>query len=349
MNPKLIFIIIALIALLFGSIGIKMFPSKIEMIPKLSNLISEKPTRDVYLGFWTHGLWDDENRELNPEKLKELENKIDKKVAIAHLFRGWHHLEEASLSADLNTLSDNGWRPMISANPYFFDSCTAPKGMTLYKAIWLGNCDQFLRRAAKNLKTVKEPFFFRFAWEMNVNSMEWSIQRTGSYNEEYINAWKRVHDIFKEEGVTNAIWVFSPQVDTPTTMDIAKLYPGDEYVDWVALDGYNWGKTRSWSSWQSFKDVFFNSYQKLHALAPSKPFMIAEVNSVEIGGDRASWYKDMLMNEIPNDFPDIKAIVFFNEDKTKQEGINWLIDSSSNSLDSFREAIQNPIYKSEFK
>ena len=51
------------------------------------------------------------------------------------------------------------------------------------------------------------------------------------------------------------------------------VYPGDAYVDWVALDGYNWGALRI--GWQTFSQVFGDSYNALVALT-SKPIMICE-------------------------------------------------------------------------
>lgn len=346
---RFLFVVVSLcIFILVATMWIKEESYNDLMKPIYTGLTPEQPERDIYIGFWTHGLWDDETKSLHPDRLEKLESEIGKKVAIANYFRGWQFLESENIIMELNTLSNSGWRPMVSANPYFFKDCTAPKGMTLYKAIWLGHCDELLHRIARNFKQVEKPFFLRFAWEMNVGSMEWSISETGSYPQEFINAWKRFHDIVKEEGATNVIWVFSPQVETPTTTDIAALYPGDDYVDWVALDGYNWGETRSWSNWQSFKDIFYKSYIKLHELAPSKPFMIAEVNTVDKGGDRGAWYKQMLSEEIPNDFPEIDAIVFFNEDKTEEEGINWLIDNTPTSLEQFKQGISSPIYKSKF-
>lgn len=346
---SIVALIVITLALIWFTFTIKrVIQADTIFVPLISNLTKAEPTREIYIGFWTFGFWDDETKSINPERLEKVELEIGKKVAIAHYFRGWHHLDEESFRNDLNLVASKGWRPMVSVNPYFFNKCKAAKGVTLYKAIWLGSCDEFLRSAAKNLKQVEKPFFLRFAWEMNVDSMEWSIQQTGSYESEYINAWKRFYEIVKEEGASNVIWVFSPQVETPSTIEIAKLYPGDDYVDWVALDGYNWGETRSWSNWQSFKDVFYKSYTKLNAIAPQKPIMIAEVNTVDIGGDRGEWYKKMLTEEIPRDFPEIDAVVFFNEDKTKQEGINWLIDNTPGSLKLFKESISYPIYKSSF-
>lgn len=342
-KPQIILLIIAAVLILLFLSG------KLSKNSYLNPLTPEEPepNRAVYLGFWTQGLWDDQAKTLHPEKLKELEKKINKKAAIAHYFRGWEYLQDPTVVEELNTLSKEGWRPMISVNPYFFEDCQS-KGMTLYKAIMVGNCDEVMRNIGRNLKNVKDPFFLRFAWEMNVPTIEWSIQKTASWNEEYKNAWIRFHNILKEEGAANAIWVFAPQIESPSTIEFDLLYPGEEYVDWVGLDGYNWGDTQSWSNWQDFSTVFLNSYNKLRTIAPGKPFMLSEVNTTDIGGNKGLWYKDMLTHQIPEIFTNIDAIVFFNEDKTKQEKVNWLIDASPDALKDFKTAISNKLYISNF-
>ena len=177
--------------------------------------------------------------------------------------------------------------------------------------------------------------------------MEWSIQKTGSTPQEYVRAWQRMKHVLVQHGATNIQYVFSPNTITATSTPYTSLYPGNEYVDWIALDGYNWGTTQSWSKWQSFSEVFSVSYQQLISLAPTKPVMIAEVNTTDQGGDKAAWYKDMLATQLPTKFQNVKAIVFYNENRTS-ENVNWLIDSSANSLVSFSQYISNPMYLSSF-
>jgi beta-mannanase len=303
-----------------------------------------KSTRSIYLGMWTQGLWDVGTNTLHPDALTNLETKIGKKVAIAHYYRGWDALDSSHIISELNTISSHGWRPMISANPYFFSKCEA-KGLPLYKAIAAGNCDEFLTNIGKNLKQFGKPVFLRFAWEMNVASMEWQVERSGSSNEDFIKAWQRFHDIVYSNGGTNVLWVFAPDVGNT---NYQQIYPGDKYVDWLGLDGYNWGNTQSWSKWQSFSQVYSSAYNSLTKLAPSKPLMLSEVNTTDQGGDKPAWYKDMLLNQIPNNFPRIKAVIFYNENRQAKENVNWLIDINNESLNSFSESIKSGNYVSSF-
>lgn len=55
----------------------------------------------------------------------------------------------------------------------------------------------------------------------------------GAEVRDYKGLWRKMFDYFAERGVKNLIWVWTSQVQ-----DI-KYYPGDAYVDMVALDLYN--------------------------------------------------------------------------------------------------------------
>jgi len=304
-------------------------------------------TRSVYLGMWTAGLWDDKALLFHPETLHSVENKIGKKVAIAHFYTGWSNLDNPSFISQLDVVSTNGWRPMVSANPYFFDQCQA-NGKTLYRTIADGACDDFFKNVGISLKQYGHPLFLRFAWEMNIPTMEWSVQKTGDTPSDYIAAWRRIHDIVTSQGATNVIWVFAPNTLSSSSTPYNQLYPGDSYVDWIGLDGYNWGTTQSWSNWQGFSQVFSASYTALTGIAPSKPLILSEVNTTDKGGDKPSWYTDMLTQQIPYNYPRIAAVVFYNEDRTQQENVNWLFDSSSASLTSFKQGISLPLYSTAF-
>lgn len=333
-----------------SSLGIK--TAHITIIP------SPTPTRNVidptaistnyvYLGMWTEGFWNESTYTLHPEALTSLQNLIGKKVAIAHYYRGWENLGRESIITELQTISSNGWRPMISTNPYFFSQCPQ-SDKNIYKTIAEGSCDKFLETVGDNLKLFGKPVFLRFAWEMNIDSIEWSVQKTGSTAEDYIQAWRRLHEIVVAKGATNTIWVWSPNVNTAGSIPYNLLYPGDMYVDWLALDGYNWGNTQSWTHWQSFSEIFRDSYNTIDALSPAKPIMIAEVNTTDSGGNKPAWYQDMLATQIPYNFPKIKAVIFYNENRSQKEQVNWLITITPTSLDTFSKYIKSDTYLSSF-
>ncbi|HEY8598884.1 MAG TPA: glycosyl hydrolase, partial [Thermomicrobiales bacterium] len=148
--------------------------------------------------------------------------------------------------------------------------------------------------------------------------------------------------VFAAAGATNVTWVWCPNVVSAETTPLAQLYPGDAYVDWVALDGYNWGGIRN-EPWRSFAEIYGPSYTALRQLAPTKPIMIAEVASAEQGGDKAAWIRDALGVQLPARFPAIKAVAWFNWNDNNGT-YTWPIESSAAASAAFGAAVGGSPY-----
>lgn len=302
--------------------------------------------REVYVGVWVGGFYDNAKKKLNTKVVSDFESKIDTKMAITNIYSEWGYLENKELLTILNSISDNGWTPMISSNPYFFEGCQEKKD-SLYKVIGSGTCDEFVRSAARNLRSYDKPILLRFAWEMNLPDMYWSVAKTKSTPKEFIEAWRHLHDIFKQENANNVVWVLSFNTSNSNTIPYAQLYPGDDYVDWVAIDGYNWGVGPPWGGWTNFNGVFIKSYKELTAIT-KKPIMLSEVNSAERGGKKSEWLTDMLEKQIPENYEQVEAIIFFNENKTQGEKVDWRIEKSDEYITAVKNGLDSPLYKSSF-
>ena len=70
--------------------------------------------------------------------------------------------------------------------------------------------------------------------------------------------------------------------------------------------------------------------------------MIAETATSPKGGDKASWISDAFSTEIPNKFTQVKAVIWFDENKEQ----NWTINSSATAQQAFATAIHAQIYAS---
>jgi beta-mannanase len=137
------------------------------------------------------------------------------------------------------------------------------------------------------------------------------------------------------------LWVWCPNSDSVPNVDWnqpSAYYPGDAYVDWVAVDGYNWGTSPSWGQWRSFKDILSPVYA--FYAARGKPFMVAETGSTESGGDKGAWF-NALQADIKA-FPAVKALVYFDTYDANLK-IDFKIDSSPKSLAAF-EALSKDAY-----
>jgi hypothetical protein len=206
-----------------------------------------------------------------------------------------------------------------------------------------GTYDSYIRQFATAAKDWGKPFFLRFNWEMNGGWFNWSEGTNGNQQGEYVAAWRHVHDIFTEAGATNATWVWCPNVDPDDIFqDLAPLYPGDAYVDWTGLDGYNWGTNPARpDKWRSFDQLYRDTYEEIvQTIAPGKPMIISEIGSTEFGGSKASWIADML-STVPTSYPKIRGLLYFEK---YDDGMDWPLGTSSSATNAFAGGIQSSAY-----
>jgi hypothetical protein len=226
---------------------------------------------------------------------------------------------------------------MVTWEPFNPSNGVDQPGYSL-AAIANGTHDAYLSRWATQIKTWGQPLWLRFAHEMNGDWYPWAEGVNGNAPGSYVAAWRHVHDVFANAGVTNVTWVWTPNVLIPGRPSYASLYPGDAYVDWVGLDGYNWGTSASWSSWQSPTAVFGSSLASLRGVT-SRPIVIGETASAEVGGNKAQWVQQFFSMLSAN--PDIKAFVWFNFLKET----DWRIESTPATQAAFAGGVADGRYR----
>jgi mannan endo-1,4-beta-mannosidase len=208
-----------------------------------------------------------------------------------------------------------------------------------------GRYDEFIRDFATEARDWGHPFFLRFNWEMNGTWFSWSEGVNGNASGQYVAAWRHVHDLFASVGATNVSWVWCPFVDPGGSLqNLASLYPGDAYVDWTGLDGYNWGTNPSSPrGWRSFDQLFEASYRQItESVAPTKPMMIGEVGSSEHGGSKAEWIAETLA-DVPVSYPRVKALLWFDK---FDDGMDWPIETSNDAAAAFADGVQPAAFQS---
>jgi beta-mannanase len=239
----------------------------------------------------------------------------------------------------MDAAASRGAMPMITWEPW--DASAGPNQPAYsLSAIVAGAHDAFIHQWARDAAAWGKPLYLKFAHEMNGNWYPWAANVNGNTAAQYIAMWAHVHTIFRQEGAINARWVWSPNVAYPGSTPFAQVYPGDKMVDWVGLDGYNFGTSQSWSQWTSFADVFGPSYDSVARIA-SKPMLIGETASAEVGGDKAAWITQGLLRDLPARFPRLRAVIWFDEDKET----DWRVNSSSATLAAFRTVAASPTYR----
>jgi len=293
-------------------------------------------------GAWIQDVWPDPTT-----KITEFTNMVGTAPHVIMYYQNWEQADKKYFNpAKMDAAVNNGAMPVVTWAPR---DPTLGKKQPKYalKTIIAGNHDAYIRQWARDAAAWGKPMYLRFAQEMNGTWYPWSPGVNGNTASEFRSAWKRVHNIFQQEGATNVRWVWSPYINCSGCSSFSSVYPGDTYVNWVALDGYNWGTTFSWSWWQSMAQVFGSSYDAVTKLAPSKPFMIAEVSSAEKGGSKASWIRNAFNTDIPNRMPKTQAVIWFSADKTTAGETDWRVNSSDTSLEAYKEVAALASYQGQ--
>ncbi|WP_319803499.1 glycoside hydrolase family 26 protein [Planctomonas psychrotolerans] len=196
-----------------------------------------------------------------------------------------------------------------------------------------GDYDAHISEWGTALAAWGKPVMLRYGHEMNGNWYPWADGVNDNTPGDYVAAYRHVHDLVEAAGATNVEWVWSPNIPDWGFPTIDGLYPGDGYVDIVALDGYNWGTTATWSTWTAPDALFGEGLRQLRALAPEKPILIAETASTDVGGSKVEWIRQLI--DYLSAQPDVIGVVWFNQSKE----LDWRIESSGASTAAFRGAL----------
>ena len=302
----------------------------------------------LYWGAWIGDQLTGEQPPWDMTAVSKFEEMTGKHASVVHFAAPFANCSSSpctfySFPADpMESIRRHGAIPFFSWSSQSIPSSLSEPNFQLSDVI-AGTYDSYIREFAEAAKAWGHPFFLRFNWEMNGNWFPWSEGVNGNQPGEYVAAWRHVHDIFAAVGATNATWVWCPMIDPGNTMqDLASLYPGDEYVDWTGLDGYNWGPARA-GGWKSFNQLYEATYDRIvETIAPSKPMIIGEVGSTERGGSKAAWIHEML-SELPTNYPEIRGVLWFEK---YDDGMDWPIETSTNATGAFAAGIQSSSYVS---
>lgn len=217
----------------------------------------------------------------------------------------------------VRSVDAQGVIPMLTWNPTYVDkkNCTQYRSLCEFdlEKIANGSYDDYVKKFAEEVKAAGIPIFLRTMHEANGDWYPWNVQNE-SARSSYISAWRHIHDVFQQAGANNVTWVWCPNVQRASgataKVPLSSFYPGDDYVDWIGLDGYNRGTNSTFSS------IFKASLEKVGTFT-SKPVMIAEIGTAEFRSSnaRSEFLTDTYATALPKKFPQIKAILYFMNTK----------------------------------
>ena len=263
------------------------------------------PATGALLGAWVM----QRNTATHYDSVVAFEELIGRRLAISHHYRAWDNRFWGEEALDVAA----GRIPLITWGDW---------GSTPARDIAAGMHDGLITEKADAIEALGGAVLLRWAPEM----------ASGQYGnaDDYIAAWRRIHDLFDARGASNVEWVWCPTAWSFRNATAPAYYPGDAYVDWVCADGYNWYPH---GEWKSFDEIFRWFYE--WGSQRGKPLMIAEIGLMEDAArsDRkAAWIRDLVPELKAR--PNLKALVYFHARSPK--GYEFWADTSTGSLAAFR-------------
>jgi plastocyanin len=255
------------------------------------------------------------------------EQMVGRPMAIDRQFYTW---DDAWPTSDDAWSRDQGRTLFLSWNARRTDGSFAS-----WARIADGSEDATLDAHAAGLVEFGAPVIFAFHHEPEGDSGAGTAS-------DYRNAFRHIRERFTAVGASNVTYAWVLSASSFGTSKAASFYPGDDVVDVVGADGYNWYAcpNRSTSPWRGFGDVFsaFHTFGAAHG----KPMVIAEWGSYEDparAGRKAHWIAEAATQL--KRWPDVKAAVYYHQNR----GCPRWVDSSPSSLDAFRDAAADPYFQ----
>lgn len=309
-------------------------------------LLSESPSVISLTEHCSLGLWSEEG---NQGRFTEIATGFEtlfkensqKKLGVVHFFQpfavdGGNKQNHYPSVERINNVIEEGFIPMITLENHFLIHDPSIKQPNLY-SILEGHFDSFFGYWASQIKQVKGIVLLRILHEFNGDWYPWCIIKNDKNPELLAKAYRYIHNIFKENNVTNVKFIWCPNsmsVPQEKWNYIMDAYPGDEYVDFTGIDIYN-GAGQTTPVWMSFRKVGIENYFLLTQKLPNKPLLICETASRERENSeskssqkKAEWIKQQ-SEALRSDMNEIKLLSWFNEKGT------FKINSSQEAQNAF--------------
>ncbi|APX98228.1 hypothetical protein BB347_11135 [Natronorubrum daqingense] len=189
--------------------------------------------------------------------------------------------------------------------------------------------------------------YFRPFPEMNGDWLPWSVLEDDDV-EPFVDAWRYVHErlmdaVDADDPRERVQWVWNPNATEHTDVPTEASYPGEEYVDWIGIDGYNFGDSSMGDGWQSPESVFEPMRTRLTDLS-DRPLSIPEFGSTSVrDGEHDVSAKDEWIDDVFEyiEANDIRMVCWFNVDKET----DWAVFGGARGTDTFEDERRDERYR----
>ncbi|WP_017241235.1 glycoside hydrolase family 26 protein [Streptomyces sp. SS] len=164
---------------------------------------------------------------------------------------------------------------------------------------------------------------------------------------EYVAAYRHLRDRFERLGADNVVWVWTVSGYLGSADAMKRLYPGDDYVDWIGMDQYNYYLCHGTEDWRDFDESQRPAYDWLREnVSADKPVMLSEFSTApdpRRPERQRDWYT--AIPEVAPTLPGVKAYVHWNR-AVPGPGCDLTVDSGP-GLDGYRTAGRDPYFRQD--
>ncbi len=314
------------------SVGVLMFALLVTPVHTAA------PATPILFGAYTQ-LQSGESRS---EAITSLEGAIGRPLAIVRVYYRW----DAGFPGDYERwLRDSGHTLFMSVRAQradgsiirWRDIANAEPGSALHDRIieW-----------ADRIKGFGAPLYFAFHHEPEIVA---SSGHGGA--DDFIAAWQKVITVFREQGVTNAEYVWTMTAYAFARQDTRAApnwYPGDGYVDHFGADAYNFYTCRpdQDTPWRSLGDII-EPFRQFGLAHPDKGLFLPEWGSVEDPqqpGRKAGWIDYAREVLAGPGYEQLRGVMYWDAMSHNYAECDWRLGTSSTALAAFGRMGLDPAF-----
>jgi plastocyanin len=214
-------------------------------------------------------------------------------------------------------------------------------GCRKWADIAAGVYDADIHAQTAKIKLFPYNFFFSFHHEPTTAPPDGQSCGTPA---DYQAAWRHIHDTFVADGVTNVTYSITYTAQNFLHGKADDFYPGDDIIDTIAADGYNWfGCQFHNGPWREMSEIFQPFYD--FGVEHNKPLIVAEYGSGEdpdVVGKKGQWFTNG-SEALKNTMPLIKGVTYFNVGNGGTSCDRY-VDSTPTSLSAFQAMGADPYF-----
>lgn len=270
----------------------------------------------------------------NPQEFGQYTQAVGMAPAIYMGYASIHHDYQKSLDKIQNAMASFDTPPVALQLGMHMNEDENPD-KTYYHDIAQGLRDEGIIQYLKAVETLDMPVYLRIGFEFNG---EWNGYADA---EVYVRAFQRIVDLMRAEKIGNiaTVWCMNPDGNRK---DFMSYYPGDDYVDWWALDVF-----RIASTWDDITLDFLAEAENRQ-----KPVMLTECTPYEYNTGKRGVVDGWFMHyfRFIQENPVIKGVCYINRNWTEslEKWHHWgdarLETAHSKVLEAYLVDMTDPIW-----